>query len=252
MQTRLAFVSQQVDGRTSLHLQTAPRVEALDAVCSAAPPLYDLPMDLFDHDRRFLAVVDEAMELARERAGGRWRCGPGSADCCIGPFPINLLDARRLQRGLAQRTTNDPAKAKAIRERANAAVTVLREAFPGDAASGILDEDDTLQQQYLGAHEKLPCPALDPATRMCDLYEHRPWTCRTFGPPIRVGREDLPPCPYCFAPCSADEIEALRVEPDPDGLEETLLDALERDERVEGETLIAFAHCGLPEPNPGR
>jgi Fe-S-cluster containining protein len=206
-------------------------------------------MDLFEHDRRFLAVVDEAMELARERAGERWGCGPGRADCCIGPFPINLLDARRLQRGLAQLAETEPAKAEAIRERARAAVGLLREGIPGNPASGILDEnddDDTEQQRYLTAHEKLACPALDPATRTCELYAHRPWTCRTFGPPIRVGREDLPPCPYCFEPCTPQELESMRVEPDPEGLEETLLDALEREEGVAGETLIAFALCGLP------
>ena len=205
-------------------------------------------MDLFEHDRRFLASVDEAMEVARERAGERWGCGPGRADCCMGPFPINLLDARRLQRGLAQLAESEPAKAEAIRDRARAAVAVLREGFPGDPASGILaeDDDDTVQQRYLTVHEKLPCPALDPATLTCDLYEHRPWTCRTFGPPIRIGREELPPCPYCFTPCEPHEIEALRVEPDPDGLEDTLVDALEREEGIAGETLIAFALCGLP------
>ena len=211
--------------------------------------MYPLSMDLFDHDRRFLAVVDEAMEVARVRAGERWGCGPGRADCCMGPFPINMLDARRLQKGLAELAERAPSRAQAIRERAHAALPVLREAFPGDARSGFLDDDDgddTAQQRYLTAHEKLACPALDPATRTCELYAQRPWTCRTFGPPIRVGREDLPPCPYCFAACDPHELEALRVEPDPDGLEDTLVDALEREQDVQGETLIAFALCGLP------
>jgi hypothetical protein len=38
------------------------------------------------------------------------------------------------------------------------------------------------------------CPALDPGSGACVLYDWRPLSCRTFGPPVRVAREDLPPC----------------------------------------------------------
>ncbi len=203
-------------------------------------------MDLFDHDRRFLDRIDRVMHDAAARAGDRWGCGPGRTDCCIGPFPIHLLDARRLLRGLDALRRVDPERAAAIAGRASEAAGSLREGFPGDAAAGVLDDDDDAQQAYFTRHETLPCPALDPASGRCELYAARPWTCRTFGPPIRIGGEDLPACPFCFAPCSAEETEALRVEPDPEGLEDALVDRLERDEGVAGETIIAFALLGMP------
>jgi Fe-S-cluster containining protein len=97
----------------------------------------------------------------------------------------------------------------------------------------------------------MPCPALDPRTGLCELYEYRPWTCRTYGPPIRIGDEDLPPCPHCFEPTPEPLLEALRVEPDPEGLEDALLDALERAEGVRSETVVAFALLGQPRARRG-
>jgi Fe-S-cluster containining protein len=203
-------------------------------------------MDLFDHDRAFLARLDAAMDEARRRAGPRFGCGPGRDDCCRGPFPINRLDARRLQRGLAELEAVDPARAAELRRRARAAVATLREDFPGDAAAGLLSDNGDADA-FFERHGSLPCPALDPARRTCELYAHRPWTCRTYGPPIRIGDEDLPACPHCFAPCTAEETAALRVEPDPEGLEDALLDQLQREERADGrETLVAHALAGKP------
>ncbi len=203
-------------------------------------------MDLFEHDRRFVEGVDRVMEGARRASGERWACGPGRVDCCLGPFPINLLDARRLSRGLAEMAAAEPARAAAIEARARGAVARMRAGFSGDAERGILADDDTAQDAFFERHGDLPCPALDPTTGRCEVYAFRPWTCRTFGPPIRSGDELLPPCPHCFAPCSREQEDALRVTPDPDGLEATLLDALERHERLCGETIVAWALLGLP------
>jgi len=203
-------------------------------------------MDLFDHDRRFLARLDAAMDRARHLAGARFGCGPGRDECCRGPFPINRLDARRLQRGLAELAARDPARAAALRRRAAEAVLQLDADFPGEARSGLLrDADAPDAQEFFARHAQLPCPALDPERRTCELYASRPWTCRTYGPPLRVGDEKLPACPHCFAPCSARDTEALRVEPDPEGLEDALLDQLRRQERADArETLVAHALAG--------
>jgi Fe-S-cluster containining protein len=203
-------------------------------------------VDLFDHDRRFLEVVDRVMDDARRAAGDAWACGPGRTECCIGPFPINLLDARRLIRGLAEMAGSEPARAARIEARAREAVERMRSDFAGDAEQGILTEDDAAQDAFFECHGDRPCPALDPATGRCEVYAFRPWTCRTFGPPIQIGHERLPPCPHCFAPCSGEEEDRLRVIPDPDGLEAALLDALERDLGLAGETIVAFALLGMP------
>ncbi|HTQ78852.1 MAG TPA: YkgJ family cysteine cluster protein [Thermoanaerobaculia bacterium] len=172
------------------------------------------------------------------RAGAFLACRPGCTECCHGPFPINRLDARRLGEGLHQLAESAPERASSVVTRARAQLATLEEGFPGDPRSGELGEDEDLAEAYFARHGALPCPALDPETGRCDLYAFRPLSCRTFGLPIRLGETDLPPCRLCFIGATCQEIEACRVEPDPNGLEDRLLDGLGG--LGEGETLIAF------------
>jgi Fe-S-cluster containining protein len=97
------------------------------------------------------------------------------------------------------------------------------------------------------ARRALPCPVLDPAAQTCDLYAHRPVSCRTYGPPVRFNGEDLPPCRLCFTASGLQQIEACRVEPDRDGLEGAILDRLKRGDGDSRETLIAW---GVLQPGP--
>ena len=186
-------------------------------------------------DRRLLQVVDEAMAEAAARAGDRLACRPGCTECCHGPFPINGLDARRLRRGLAELAARDPDRAAAVVERAQAQIPLLAPGFPGDPQTGVLADGEEADP-YFERHGALPCPVLDPTTGRCDLYAWRPLSCRTFGPPVRIGESDLPPCRLCFQGSSAEEIEACRVEPDPHGIEDRAILRFQAGE----ETLIAF------------
>lgn len=198
-------------------------------------------------DRRLLEVVGSALAEAVERAGDRLACRPGCTECCHGPFPINRLDAWRLRQGLTQLAERNPERARAVLNRARAQLPVLAEDFPGDPRTGVLAEDsEEASETFFTRHGALPCPALDPATGRCDLYEHRPLTCRTFGPPVRLGDSDLPPCRLCFAGSSPEEVEACRAEPDPQGLEDRIVAGFDDD----AETLIAFALAhGRTEPD---
>ena len=186
-------------------------------------------------DRRLLQIIDDAMAEATRRAGNRLACRPGCTGCCHGPFPINGLDAARLRRGLAELAVHDPERAAAVIGRARALLPVLLPDFPGDAATGTL-EDDNSADLYFERHAALPCPALDPPTGRCDLYAHRPLSCRTFGPPVRIGEADLPPCDLCFQGSRPEEVESCRVDPDPHGVEDRLVRRFDAGE----ETLIAF------------
>ena len=170
------------------------------------------------------------MSEAAARAGDRLACRPGCTECCHGPFPINSLDAHRLRQGLALLAERDPDRAIAVVERAERMVPLLRPGFPDD-----FDSDEA--EEYFARHAAVPCPVLDPATGRCDLYEHRPLSCRTFGPPVRIGEADLPPCRLCFVGAAPEEIDACRVEPDPHGIEDRLIDLFQAGD----ETLIAFA-----------
>jgi Fe-S-cluster containining protein len=197
-------------------------------------------------DDELVRHVDAEMDEARRRAGPLFRCGPGRTDCCRGVFPVNLLDARRLQRGMAALAERDPERAAAVRRRAERAVRRLARDFPGDPSTGLFGGDEDAEERFCARHGARRCPALDPATGRCDVYEWRPLACRSMGPPVRLGGVDLAPCPYCFGPASAEEIERCRAAPDPEGREDVLLDALEARDDRRGETIIPFALLGLP------
>ncbi len=65
-------------------------------------------------------------------------------------------------------------------------------------------------------------------------------SCRTYGPPVRIGGERLAPCRLCFVGASAAEVERCRIEIDPEGLEDRRLDELHAVGFPNGEKLVAF------------
>ena len=176
--------------------------------CRAARLRYSLSMP---GDQALIQIVDAALAEAARKSGPWLVCRPGCTECCLGPFPITQLDARRLREGLAELDRRDPRRAADVRQRARQAV-----------AHTATDDD--------------PCPALDPAAGTCDLYAARPITCRIFGPPVRYGSDAVGVCELCFHGASDEEIAACRVEVDP-GLEYEV----EESTGVRGETLVAFA-----------
>jgi Fe-S-cluster containining protein len=146
--------------------------------------------------------MDEAV-----RRGGAWVvCRPGCAECCLGAFAISTADALRLRQGLAELTLADPPRARSLLDRARRALD----------SSG---DDD-------------PCPALDPATQTCDLYAHRPITCRTFGPAIHFPTGEIRCCELCYTSATPEQIAAAAVP-----LAAPHLEALEIDETTVAKAL---------------
>ena len=133
-----------------------------------------------------LVQIAEIMSEALRRSGAWIVCRPGCTECCMGPFDINEADARRLRQGLAELEAADPPRAVRVRARAAAWVE------SADA----------------------PCPALDPATGWCDLYESRPVTCRVFGPATRIGEDAVGACELCYAGATDEQIAACAVDVD--------------------------------------
>ncbi len=195
-------------------------------------------------DRTLVQIVDAALEEAAHRSGSWLACRPGCTECCMGPFPITQLDALRLQTGLAELGTRDPARATQVRERSRQYVARVAPDFPGDVRTGVLAEGEEAARRFETFAEEEPCPALDPATGMCDLYAARPITCRTFGPAVRCGAEELAVCELCYHGASDAEIAACQVEIDPDAVEFALLDELEETTGKRGQTIVAFALAG--------
>jgi Fe-S-cluster containining protein len=187
-------------------------------------------------DAALIQIVDAALAEAAQKSGPWLVCRLGCTQCCMGPFAITQLDARRLRRGLAELESHDPARAAGVRQRSRQAVARIAHDFPGDPVTGLLAE-----AEFPDSMDDDPCPALDPETGGCDLYASRPITCRTFGPPVRCGEEAVGVCELCFHGASDTEIAACEVQSDPDRLELRLLEELEHLTSARGETIVAFA-----------
>lgn len=196
-------------------------------------------------DQKLVQIVDAALADAAARSGKWLVCRPGCTQCCIGPFPINQLDAARLKHGMKLLEGRDPERALRIRQRAKASVARLAKDFPGNVNTGVLAEDEQAERRFADFGDDEPCPALDPATGMCDLYEFRPMTCRTFGPPVRSGSEGgLGVCELCYLGASDEQIAACEMVPDPQGLEPRLVRDVEKRSDKTGNTIVAFCLAG--------
>jgi Fe-S-cluster containining protein len=191
-------------------------------------------------DQQLVQIIDSALADTARRSGDWLACKLGCTQCCVGAFAINQLDVLRLQQGLADLEVTDPARAAQIRERARASIARLAPDFPGDPTTGILDESDTAAAQFEDFANDEPCPVLDPLTGACDLYAARPMTCRVFGPPVR-SEDGLGVCELCYHGASDEQIAACEMEVDPDGVEDALLDKLDRTTGRRGRTIVAFA-----------
>jgi len=187
-------------------------------------------------DRDLLASIAASMVEATRRSGSWLACRLGCTQCCIGPFAITQLDVLRLRSGLAALEASDPARAAAVRARAAAYVEKIAPVYPGDPGTGELFGEQDLPDST----DELPCPALDPATGACDLYDARPITCRSFGPATKIGDGRLAACELCYVGATDAEIAACAVELDPEGLELTLVEALEKAGR-KGVTIVGYA-----------
>jgi len=190
-------------------------------------------------DRKLIQIVDSGLAEAVEKSGDWLVCRPGCTQCCIGVFAINQLDAIRLQQGLNRLESYAPQRAAKIRKRAREGVARLSADFPGDPETGLLHDTDEARQRFETFADDEPCPALDPQTGLCDLYDSRPMTCRVFGPPVR-SEDGLGTCELCFQGASDAEIAACEMIPDPDDLESELLKKVEIGTHRAGNTILAF------------
>ena len=191
-------------------------------------------------DGRLLQSMDAALADAARRAGDLLACRIGCTQCCHGAFAINALDAARLRAGMASLRAANPALAAAIELRARAWLAEHGPGFPGDPETGVLGTSESDQARFEDFANDAACPALDPATGCCDVYQWRPMTCRVFGPPVRAtgenGAEGLGHCELCFIGATPEQVAACEM-PVPHALEAELLDEIESKD----ETVVAFA-----------
>ena len=196
-------------------------------------------------DQKLVQIVDAALADAARKSGEWLVCHKGCTQCCYGAFPISQLDAWRLRKGLNELESSDPKRAAQVRRRARQSIQRLSATFPGDPKTGILREDEDAEAAFEDFGNDEPCPALDPETGACDLYNARPMTCRTFGPPVRSGPgEGLAVCELCYHGATDEQIAECEMVPDPDNLEERLIAEAEKRTGKRGNTIVAWCLAG--------
>lgn len=185
-------------------------------------------------DKHLIQLMDAALADATRRSGSWLACRPGCSQCCHGVFAINPLDTERLREGFR---LADADKQQRIRIRVQQSIQELSADYPGDTTTGLLYEDEASQEAFEDFANEAVCPVLDPTTGTCDLYAHRPMTCRVFGPPVQTGEGGFGICELCFVDAPTETvIEGQLYVPDP-----AIEAELEQQTGITGTTIIAFA-----------
>ena len=125
-------------------------------------------------------------DRGRAASLGEIPCRRGCHHCCIGPFPITVLDAEVLREGMAKL---DRAVKEKIEHRAKDQAATIAQEFPQLAQSVHLDGwRETDLDRIAVRFAEFPCPALE-TDGSCRLYRFRPMTCRMMGLPTQAGNK---------------------------------------------------------------
>ena len=110
------------------------------------------------------------------------KCKTGCSDCCHALFDLTLIEALYINQQFNQKI--DETKKAELIEKANRAdrkiYKIKRNAYK--SASAGTEEDEILSAM---AKERVRCPLLN-SEDTCDLYDHRPITCRLYGIPTAI------------------------------------------------------------------
>ncbi len=140
---------------------------------------------LTDVYARYEALAREADSLfarIQEAHPDCVNCGAGCTDCCHAVFDLSLVEAMYLNEKFCGHYKG--AKKSQILERADQAE---REAYRQKRRIFKASQQGVSTRELLeqAASLRVRCPLLNTEER-CDLYEHRPITCRIYGVPTAV------------------------------------------------------------------
>lgn len=188
-------------------------------------------------DAEFVQIVDAALADAAARSGPWLACRPGCNQCCTGVFRISPLDAERLREGFRSLKQSDSERGAEIQARVSASAARLAATYPGNSFTGKLYEDKESLERFEDFANDETCPVLNPSSGTCDLYAHRPLTCRTFGPPVRIEDGSFGICELCFVDAPVEAVTAAEMKLPSAALEQQLIE----ETGSVGHTVITFA-----------
>lgn len=141
-------------------------------------------------DRSFPLFEQTARWFERAQAAllGELPCRHGCSHCCVGIFPITLLDEQMIQLGL---NVLPDSRRERVVEVAVAQVSQLTETVPQLLTSRFVDTwPEADYESVIEQGSAWPCPALE-SNGGCAIYLFRPLVCRSMGiPPEDTGLVD--------------------------------------------------------------
>lgn len=137
----------------------------------------------FQKYEALVAMADSLFERIKKEYPDCVKCKTECSDCCYALFDLSLIEALYLNHHF-QKQFSGPEKEQLL-EKANRADRLVyklkRDAFK-QLQKG-KSETEILEQM---AQERIRCPLLNDRD-LCDLYTHRPITCRLYGIPTSIG-----------------------------------------------------------------
>jgi Fe-S-cluster containining protein len=137
----------------------------------------------FEKYEELVSRADGAFERVKQAFGECVKCAEKCSDCCFALFDLTLIEALYINHKFNEKIKGS-AKAELL-EKANKADRIVhklkRKAYR-DLQAG-KTEDEILTEL---ARERVRCPLLN-EDELCDLYDHRPLTCRFYGIPTAIG-----------------------------------------------------------------
>jgi Fe-S-cluster containining protein len=136
----------------------------------------------FEKYEKLVASSEAAFERVRNAHRDCVKCAKGCADCCHAVFDLTFIEALYLNRCFKEKIAQD--KKSSIEDGANRADRQLnkikrrahQEFQAGRSEAEILSDL---------AKERVRCPLLN-TEDLCELYAHRPLTCRFYGIPTAI------------------------------------------------------------------
>jgi len=180
--------------------------------------------------------TDDWFTRAKAALLGQVPCRIGCSSCCVGPFPITLLDMRLLQEGLTGLSIDQRER---IVGRARTQVSAMEASYPQLAKSRFLDHwPDADIDRLVGQFHESPCPALGD-DGLCGMYEYRPLICRSMGIPTEQAGITNGACDVqTFVPIVRLS-NAIRAEEDQQAQQEaSALEQLRLDKKAGGEEIL--------------
>jgi len=138
----------------------------------------------FKQYEEVLAMADKVFDRVKSENPECVKCKTKCSDCCNALFDLYLIEALYINDKFNKKF-KDVERGRLI-EKSNIADRTIyklkRKAYK-EYEAGKKDENEILSKM---AKERVRCPLLND-NDMCDLYEHRPITCRLYGIPISIG-----------------------------------------------------------------